>query len=151
MLKEKVGGTSFVKSTTGIYDAKPAASSTNAKKQIDWEKEVSAFLMKYENVSTAELARAAIVYSIRCHVTREAALAEILRKTEFTFPPWLEIKEQKERLRVLFLCVLSLIPSFEPNAFNASYCGKKKPSPERLEKLKRRDEMGRRKKSFLSA
>lgn len=102
--------------------------------------------MKYEDVSTAELARAAILYSQRYHVTREAALAEILQKTEFVFPPWLEIKEQKERLWVLFLCVLSLIPSFEPNAFNAGYCGKRKPSLKRLEKLKKgKDERSRRK------
>lgn len=94
--------------------------------------------MKYENVSTAELARAAIVYSQGHHVTRKVALAKILQETEFVFFPWLEIKEQKERLRVLFLCVLGLIPSFEPNAFNASYRGKKEPSPKRLEKLKRR-------------
>lgn len=108
--------------------------------------------MKYEDVSTAELARAAILYSQRYHVTREAALSEILQKTEFVFPPWLESKEQKERLRVLFICVLSLIPSFEPNAFNAGHRGRKEPSPERLEKLKRRDERdrSRRKKSFLS-
>lgn len=88
-----------------------------------------------KKVNTAELARKAIQYSIRHHVSRAEALAEVLKKVRLKRPAWITRTEARERREILFCCVLGLIPHFEPNRFNAHYSGIRKPNPNRLHRL----------------
>ena len=86
---------------------------------------------------TDDLARGAIALSNKLHVTRKAALRILMKRQRLPRPPWVTRKGMRTKREVIFYCVLALIPHFEPNRFNDRYAGRRKPSPKRLEELKR--------------
>lgn len=86
-------------------------------------------------INTARLAQEAITRSIRKGISRTEALKEILRNIRVERYEWMTRNTVRHQRKVLFACVLSLIPHFEPNRFNARYLGIRKPNLNRLQRL----------------
>ena len=85
--------------------------------------------------NNAELARAAIIHSSKRHITREAALTEILKKEKLDRPSWMTSADAKVRRKTLVKCVLALIPWLEPNKINANFKGKVRNAAVRLKRM----------------
>ena len=94
--------------------------------------------------TTDVLAREAIVRSMRRHITREDALKEILKRERLLRPRWMTLEEAKKRRGILFRCVMTLIPHFEPGKVNAHYTGRVRGSKRRLERLRQESNGGNR-------
>ena len=88
--------------------------------------------------NTAELADAAIVRSIRLHITRENALRQILRRIPLAREKWMTLQDAREKRGVLFRCVLHLIPYREPNRINANFKGTIRNARKRIRLMKKR-------------
>ncbi len=92
-------------------------------------------------MNTADLAKAAIALSIKRHITREEALKRVLRRVPLERQDWETPDEARKKRKVLFRCVLALIPSFEPNKINANFTGKIRDSRQRFARMRMREEV----------